>query len=147
MDVRTALQDAIEEIDRTKDRLRQILDELDNEGAIRIRRQGTWTKAMVEQLWREVVHLPGVAALFEVCAEHPGEDVTYSAVLARSGLDPMQQKNEHARLSRVATELFGDKRWPIENWQGPLTSAGGKAEMIYRMPAEVAAWWRDAAGR
>jgi hypothetical protein len=31
-------------------------------------------------------------------------------------------------------QIFGGKRWPIENWQG---SSG---EMIYRMREEIAVW-------
>jgi hypothetical protein len=61
--------------------------------------------------------------------------IRFTDLIARSGLDPQQQRNEHGRLSRVATDLFGEKRWPIENWQG-------RAEMLYRMGGTVAAWWR-----
>jgi hypothetical protein len=42
-------------------------------------------------------------------------------------------------MSRIAAELFGGKRWPIENWQG---SAG---EVIYGMTDDIAAWWREIA--
>lgn len=84
-------------------------------------------------------------ALFEACASRPDEMVRYRDVLAASGLDAVQQKNEHARLSRITGELFGDKRWPIENWQGSPVEAGGPAEMVYRMPATIASWWREIA--
>lgn len=63
--------------------------------------------------------------------------MTFSELIAYSGLDAKRQANEHARMSRIAPGLFGSKRWPIENWQG---SAG---EMCYRMTGEIAVWWRE----
>ena len=145
---RGALVEAVSASEALTARLRLMLDDIDGEEAAQVPRQGRWTKTMVAQLWAEVQHLPGIKALFEVAAMHPNEVVTYTQVLDVSGLAEMQQRNEHARMSRIAAELFGEKRWPIENWQGGADStAGGKAEMRYRMGATVAGWWREIAGR
>lgn len=111
---------------------------IDGEATIKLGRQGTWSKGQVNALWQECKHLPGIRALFEATASRPAETVTFTEVLAHSGLEGRQQANEHARMSRVAAELFGAKRWPIENWQG-----GGSGEMLYRMPEQIAVWWRD----
>lgn len=45
----------------------------------------------------------------------PGHTVTFTKLIAYSGLDLRQQANEHGRRSRIAAELFCEKRWPIEN--------------------------------
>ncbi|MET8765916.1 hypothetical protein [Streptomyces sp. NPDC004658] len=71
----------------------------------------------------------------------PGETVTFTEVLKRSKPDEQRQRNEHARLSRIAAGLFGAKRRPIENWQGGYDANLGKAEMLYRMDPQVAEWW------
>ncbi len=95
---------------------------------------------MLAQTWERVHDLPGVRALFEITASRPGQVVTFSELIAHSGLAE-KQGNEHARLSRVTNEMFGEKRWPIENWQGSPGPNG--AEMRYRMPATIAEWLRD----
>ncbi|WP_433207068.1 hypothetical protein ACQP00_40655 [Dactylosporangium sp. CS-047395] len=121
-------------------RLRGVLATMDGEPTIDLGRQGRWTKGEVAALWERVKHLTGVKALFEITASRPGEQVTFGELLAHSQLDQQQQRNEHARMSRIASELFGAKRWPIENWQG------SSDEMIYRMPDGIAAWCRNIAG-
>lgn len=115
---------------------------LDGE-AVDVPRQGRWTRPMLAQLWSEARHLPGVRALFATTAASAGEPVPYADVLAASGLDEMQQRNEHARLSRICGEMFGTSRGPIESWQGPPRVDG--ARMIYRMHTTIAAWWRELA--
>ena len=120
--------------------LRTLRDELDDD-AVQIPRQGRWTRLMLAQTWDRVHELSGVRALFELTASRPGQVVTYNEVLQRSGLSTKQQGNEHARLSRVTAEMFGEKRWPIENWQGSPGPNG--AEMQYRMSATIAEWFRD----
>jgi hypothetical protein len=137
--VRTAVVQAIADAKSLVDRLEGALAMIDGEETVDLGRQGTWTKGEVATLWGKCKHLPGVRALFEITASRVGERVTFSELIAHSGLDAKQQSNEHARMSRIAADLFGGKRWPIENWQG---SAG---EMIYRMTAEIAVWWREIA--
>lgn len=144
-DIRATVKAALGDVDALRRRLSDLLSDLEGTEAVQIPRQGRWTKPDVEALWEKVHHLPGVCALFEVTAEHPNEAVKFTAVLARSGLDEVQQRNEHARMSRVTSELFGEKRWPIENWQGSTDATSGRAEMLYRMGATVAAWWEDIA--
>lgn len=143
--LRTGLQQAIKDNRTTLSNLEAMLADLDGAEAVDVERQGRWTEAMFRQLWDGVSHLPGVVALFEELAAHPGEDVSLDAVRARSGLDEKQQRNEHARMSRVSAALFGAKRWPFQAWQGPA-NAGGKAGMIYRMDPTVAGWWSVIAG-
>ena len=143
--LRSTITDALRSNQASAQRLEHALAVLDGAEAVQIPRQGAWRRGMLEELWPRVRHLPGVRALFEVCASRAGQTVRYSDVLAVSGLDAVQQKNEHARLSRITGELFGDKRWPIENWQGSPVAPGGPAEMVYRMPATVAAWWHEIA--
>lgn len=118
-----------------------LLDDLDGSDAVQVPRQGRWTRTMLRQLWPRVSHLQGVRALFAVTAAAQNQPVTFTDVLKRSGLTEQQQRNEHARMTRVARELFGSKTWPIEAWQGP-SQAGGPAEMIYRMGSTVARWYR-----
>ena len=140
--LRSSVTAALEDLDSVRSRLVDLLADMDRSAdSIQVPRQGRWTREMVATLWENVRHLNGVRALFEVTAENPNTAVTFTDVLARSGLSEQQQRNEHSRLSRVAAELFGEKRWPIENWQGSTPRSGGKAEMLYRMSGTVAAWW------
>ncbi len=46
------------------------------------------------------------------------------------------------RVGGRRTEIFGKKRWPIENWQGPAGPTG-HSEMLYRMGPAIAEWWKD----
>ncbi|MBQ1076648.1 hypothetical protein KBX06_26345 [Micromonospora sp. C31] len=137
--VRTAVVQAIADVEALLERLRGALAAIDGEATVDLGRQGIWTRGEVIALWERTRHLPGIRALFEITASRVGERVTFGELIAYSGLDGRQQSNEHARMSRIAAELFGAKRWPIENWQN---SAG---EMVYRMRDEVATWWRDIA--
>jgi len=68
--------------------------------------------------------------------------LSYTELLARSGRSEQQQRNEHAALSVVTRELFGEKRWPVENWQQGSPNTEGRAEMLYRMPPTIAEWFR-----
>jgi len=140
--IRTGLQSCINDLDTARARAVALLEDLDGSDAMEVPRQGRWTKAPLSQLWDKVRHLPGIVALFAETAAHPGEAVTFSAVTAHSGLSSMQQRNEHARMSRVTAEIFGTKRWPIENWQGPAGPTG-HSEMLYRMDPAIAEWWKD----
>jgi hypothetical protein len=142
-ELRTILLEAIAASERQTSQLRACVERLDGGGDEEaVPRQGRWSKTAVAQLWGETKHLPGIRALFELTASRPGEVVTYRELLDRSGLAEMQQRNEHSRLSRVSTELFGEKRWPIENWQGGA-GPDGHAEMRYRMSPKVSAWWNQ----
>jgi len=138
--VRMVLMQTIKDLDIMRARLQGLL--LDSGASVLVPRQGSWTQQEVIDLWNRVSHLAGIRALFEVTSERAGESVAFSEVLERSGLTERQQRNEHARMSRLAAELFGEKRWPIENWQGPPQTTTGREEMLYRMHPDIAAWWR-----
>ena len=103
--------------------------------SISVHGQGIWRRDMLEVLWPRVRHLTGVRALFALTAERAPAVVTYSELLQRSGLPDRQQANEHARLSRVARELFGKKVWPLEAWQDSRDGL-----MHYRMDVTMARW-------
>lgn len=139
--LRAAVTHAIADLEVMKQRFGHLLAQLDG-AAVQVRRQGLWTRPMLEQLWSAVRHLDGIRALFELTAATPGQPITFSRVIARSGLAERRQRNEHARMSRVSAELFGATRWPIEAWQGPPHGPEGKAEMLYLMDETVAIWWR-----
>ncbi|WUD70229.1 hypothetical protein OG937_46225 [Streptomyces sp. NBC_00510] len=140
--LRAAVVDALADVAAAQEKLTGLLADIDGtEAAVNVPRQGRWTGEQVELLWGKVKHLAGVRALFEATAAKPGDTVTFAELLNRSGLDEQQQRNEHARLSRIAADLFGEKRWPIENWQGGYDGDTGKAQMIYRIDAQVAEWW------
>lgn len=144
--LRSVVVGALADVTALREKLTGLLADIDGTAAsVNIPRQGRWTREQVGLLWGKAKHLAGVRALFEVTAGKPGEKVTFTEVLQRSRLDERQQRNEHARLSRIAAELFGAKRWPIENWQSSYDGDKGKAEMIYRMDAQVADWWSDLA--
>ena len=144
-EVRAALMEAVETADALGRRFNELLAQLDGGETVQVPRQGVWTREMVHRLWREVEHLPGVRALFELTAQRANQPVRFSELVEHSGLPAKQQSNEHARLSRVSTDLFGQKKWPIQNWQGPPAASGQPAEMVYRMGGTVAAWWREIA--
>ncbi|MFF4166303.1 hypothetical protein [Streptomyces sp. NPDC001741] len=144
--MRAAVVAALVDLEALHDKLNGLLADIDGTGtAVDLGRQGLWTKAQVSLLWSRVNHLPGVRALFEVTAERPDEKITFKEVLQRSGLPERQQSNEHAALSRIAGQLFKEKRWPIENSQGSSNSKTGKAEMLYWMDSRIAEWWREVA--
>lgn len=140
--MRTAVVGALSDVEAVKEKLTGLLAEIDGTASsVSIPRQGLWTKEQVGLLWGRASHLTGVRALFQATAEQAGTTVTFTALTKRSGLDERQQRNEHARLSRIAGELFGEKRWPIENWQGGYNTESGKSEMLYRMDPQIAEWW------
>ncbi|MDQ6947253.1 MAG: hypothetical protein M3256_13520 [Actinomycetota bacterium] len=130
--------DALMTIATIRDQLNLLESQLiDDDTWIQVPRQGPWRRAMLHQLWPGVSHLPGVQALFATTSSAPNGVVAFSEIVRASGLEPRQQANEHARLSRVTHDLFKRKTWPIENWQ----HADG--EMRYRMGATIAGWWRE----
>jgi hypothetical protein len=140
--LRSAVLDAITDLDTVRQRFTDLLAELDGD-AIQVPRQGHWTKSMVRQLWPKVEHLNGIQALFRVTAANAGKSVIFTQLIQQSHLTEQQQRNEHARMSRITAELFGEKKWPIENWQGSPSGETRKAEMIYRMGSTVAEWWTE----
>ncbi|MEV5864834.1 hypothetical protein AB0L83_34725 [Streptomyces sp. NPDC052071] len=140
--MRSAVVGALSDVEAVKEKLTGLLAEIDGTASsVSIPRQGLWTKEQVGLLWGRASHLTGVHALFQTTAEQAGTTVTFTSLIERSGLDERQQRNEHARLSRLASELFGEKRWPIENWQGGYNTHSGKSEMLYRMDPQIAEWW------
>lgn len=126
----------LDEIEKLTQELRELLRS--GEDVVLVHGQGRWRADMLALLWPRVAHLRGVRALFELCAAHSPEDVTFAQIVARSGLSERAQANEHARLSRVARELFTKKTWPIENWQDTRDGI-----MRYRMDPVIARWWLE----
>jgi hypothetical protein len=125
----------LQHIDRIEQELRNLRAHIEAEQeVVDLGRQGTWHAAKLAHLLPRTDHLPGVLALFDLTAEWAPHTVTYSNVLARSGLTDQQQSREHSRLSWATRRLFGTKGWPLECWQGA-------DEMLYRMPAAIAGWW------
>lgn len=142
--LRSVVVGALADVEALQEKLAGLLADIDGTAeSVNIPRQGRWSREQVGLLWEGAKHLAGIRALFEATAAVPGEAVTFTEVLKRSKLDEQQQRNEHARLSRIAAGLFGAKRWPIENWQGSYAANLGKAEMLYRMDPQVAEWWRS----
>ncbi|MFF2790190.1 hypothetical protein ACFVT6_26130 [Streptomyces sp. NPDC058049] len=141
--MRAAVVAALADVESLHAKLNGLLAGIDGTDVVDLGRQGLWTKAQVTLLWDRVNHLPGVRALFEATAERPDEKITFTEILQRSGLQERQQSNEHAALSRISTQLFKEKRWPIENSQGVSDGTTGKAEMLYWMDSRIAEWWRD----
>lgn len=145
---RAAVMDLIEGLDTLREQATVLLQEIDGtRTSVDLGRQGIWTMEQVEAFWEGVKHLPGACAMLEITAEEPGQQVTFRRLTERSGLSDEQQRNEHARMSRVSAKLFGAKRWPIENWQSSSINASGKAEMIYKMNPTIARWWREIVDR
>jgi hypothetical protein len=124
----------LDQIEALTRQLRELLTS--DEETFVVHGQGTWRPDMLSLLWPRVEHLRGVRTLFELTAERAPTVVTFPELVAESGLRSRQQANEHARLSRVAHELFNQKTWPIENWQDSRTGV-----MHYRMDETVAQWW------
>jgi hypothetical protein len=111
----------------------------DDEGeaeTVDLGRQGPWSRANLHNLYPSIEHLAGVMALLDLAAERSPEIVTFREVLARSGLTEKEQGNDHSRLSWATKRLFGEKKWPVDNWQAT------DGEMHYRMPTLIAQWWR-----
>lgn len=143
--IRTALSDAVADLEGLRRRLGRLQELLDGNEVVDLGPLGLWTKTDAFRLWDRSTHLSGVRAHFQVLAEKAAEWVGFSDVTERSGLSGQQQMTENARLSRVSRDLFAEKRLPFESRQGthPVTR---REEMLYRMPADIAAWWFDFVG-
>lgn len=114
---------------------------ISEEDSVEVPGQSLWRPSMIEQLRPIIMHLKGVVALLDATSENPETAVTYQQVLSRSGLSDTQQRNEHARLTRISLELFGVRTWPIEAWQDASDGV-----MRYRASGLVAKWWQKRMG-
>lgn len=113
-DFRQAIVVAFEDADRMRQHLTALLAQLDGgDEAVVVPGQGTFTRSGFVTLANNVAHLRGVRALFDVTSERAGETVLFSEVTARSGLSDKRQGNEHARMSRIASDLFNQRIWPV----------------------------------
>jgi hypothetical protein len=129
---------------RRIDALEQMLQDLRNDvladepdaETVDVGRQGIWRFSDLQDLYPSIEHLLGVTALFDLTSERSPEIVTFQEVLKRSGLSEKEQGSDHSRLSWATKRTFGEKRWPVDNWQ----AADG--EMHYRMPTLIAQWWQ-----
>lgn len=136
---------ALEKLGAVQAELEAVMAQMDSE-PFKVAGQGVYTKHTLKEQWDRTKHLPGVQALFEVTASKAGEWVAFSDLLARSGLSPVQQRNEHARLTAVGVQIFGERRWPIEYWtrksEGRSTwGEEQKTERHYRMDLIIVRWW------
>jgi hypothetical protein len=144
--IRSAVVEAVASLDVLRGRFTDLLAALDGQDdGIQVPGQGRWTKDRVAALWEGVHHLQGARALFEVTAAHANEAVSFEQVRSASGLTAQEQRNHHARITRVAAKVCGETRWPIQSWQS-AAGPDGKVDTHYRMGATVAEWWREAAG-
>jgi hypothetical protein len=100
---------------------------------------GCWTELMVRRLKAEIRSAVVVGALDRIAASAP-ETVGYDELLSSLSVDQYQLRAELGALSKVSRRLFGRKIWPLSARQG----WGGGDRMGYRMPVQIAAWWRDA---
>lgn len=99
---------------------------------------GVWSPAMLERL-REQLHAPLAAKALDVVAQRSPRPVGYGELLRETGSEPNQLRAELAVLTRTTRRLFGRKTWPMTARQG----SGASGDMGYRMPPEVAHWWRS----
>jgi len=119
-----------------------LLAVMDSEG-IAVPGQGTWTRARLEQIRRDVESNSGLKTMFELLSRCPQDWMTYSQVLDATGKTDRDMRSDLRSLSRLTTKLLGAKSWPFEASQGPR-AASGRWEMTYRMDPVIADWWESA---
>jgi len=101
--------------------------------------QGYWNEEMVTMLRivaRERQTLDGAIDLIAASAPDPIwlDDIQSVLNVPRNHL-----RAEFATLSKISRSLFGGRKtWPM-SWRAPRTKSETQS---YRMPKEVAAWWR-----
>lgn len=131
----------------------------DNDYEVSVPGQGIWNAEMMEVLFTKVfgpaIDLPGdeypadndvqigIRALLDATADKAGEWVSFSQIMERSGLSQGTQRFAHIDLSRIVKAAFTRNTWPVEAKQESKRADKPTAEMIYRMPPQVAQWWRQ----
>lgn len=98
-------------------------------------RQGSWTRAMLDQFRREIYAYPAAVELLHFAAENSGSEVNYRDFLRQSSWTDTQVRSELGAISKVARKLFGKKAWPVR------TRQGSDGVMRYFMPEGIAGWW------
>jgi hypothetical protein len=109
--------------------------------AVQVQGQGKtpWTRRQLADFKDAVARLTGATAVLSFAAQHPDEVVKYTDILsANPELDPKKVRAELGAMTKVAGKLIGEKKWPLQAWQDSTDGV-----MRYRMPAAIAAWWRD----
>lgn len=100
-----------------------------------------WTDTDVEQLARQLTG-PTILAILDACADSPDEWVNWGDI--RDRLDDEGVSGPSHGMRALTTRLkrrFGRSNWPME-YQWPDYPDGDRR--MFRMPAEVAEWWRAA---
>ena len=102
-------------------------------------RQGSWTRAMVDQFRREIYLYPSAVELLQFAAENSGQEVNFRDFLHQTTWPDSQVRSELGAISKVARKLFGKKIWPLR------TRQGSDGVMRYLMPEGIGQWWMGGA--
>jgi hypothetical protein len=95
-----------------------------------------WTEQDFRRL-RALNPNPSVLALLDLCAERPGQPVSFSEVSTRAGRDHNHARADLGGLTQWVKGRFGRTNWPAPAQWG----AGGTQEMWYVMAPSVAERW------
>lgn len=143
----STVESVLEKLEAATAELQTAMEQLDSY-PIEVAGQGVYTKRTLKHHWDRAKHLPGIHALFELTASRAGEWVPFADVVQESGLAPVQQRNEHSRMTAVSVKLFGEPRWPIEWWTRRVQDrntwgVAQNTERHYRMDPAIARWWYE----
>ena len=75
--------------------------------------------------------------MLDMCAELPGEPISFDQVVARAGLESAQAKGQLGAFTKILKKLFRNPQWPV------VVHFGSQGQATYIMPEGMARIWRE----
>ena len=116
------------------------------EQGVEVEGQYSWTREMLLKL-KTNLHLQDARTLLDAVAAASPEEVSMRDVAADNEIDPLKLRAQMGALTKLAKKLFSEPIWPVAvrygDEAGTETKPGATGLAYYRMPMEVAEWWKS----
>lgn len=107
----------------------------------RVPRNGTWTRADIEELYRSFRDVDGRSVIRLIAHRSLNGEVAYDADLRKQvGLDPHELSAKLQAFSKTAAGIKGENVWPMIDIDERAYSSTDQ-HYSYHMPPQVARWW------
>jgi hypothetical protein len=116
-------------------------------GGVAVEGQGVWNPNKLAKLKTATAHLPQLHLLLEAIAEASPNEVSMREVIRETEISSDKMRGQISGLTKAALKLFGERHWPFSvrygDEGGTDIEAGRTGAAYYRMPIEIAQWWKD----
>lgn len=115
---------------------------------VEVEGQGIWTPDMVAKLKDGSLHLPQLRQLIDAVADVAPQEISMREVIREIEVSSDKMRGQISGLTKLSNRLFQRRTWPFSvrygaDEGGTDNEPAGSGVAYYRMPVDVAQWWKS----